>query len=133
MAEEGKSTCVYIASDLPKIMPGYFRKANCRSRSEFINKAIRHYIAYLQKEADNEFLTPALESVLSGLIGDTEGRLSRVLFKLAVEISMLLHVTASQSDISEQEIAGLRKFCMDEVKKVGGNISFERAYRHQKG
>jgi hypothetical protein len=98
-----------------------------------MNKAIGHYIAGLQKETDNEFLTPALESVLAGLIGDTEDRIAGILFKLAVEVSMMLHVTASGAGISEQEIAQLRSLCKDEVMKLNGRITFERAYRHQKG
>ena len=93
---------------------------------------MRHYIAYLQKEKDNEFLTPALESVLSGMIGDTENRMARILFKLAVEMSMLMHITASQIfEMSDSEIERLKKFCVDEVSRLNGRISFESAYRYQ--
>ena len=126
------TTGIYIDRDLPDIINAYLKKANCRSRNEFINQAIRHYIAFLQKEQDNEFLTPALESVLSGMIGDTENRLARVLFKLAVELSMLLHVTASQSDMGADELERLKKFCVDEVSRLNGRISFENAHRYQK-
>jgi len=133
MPNDNITTGIYIEKDLLDIISAYLKQSNCRSRNEFINQAIRHYIAYLQKERDNEFLTPALESVLSGMIGDTENRLSRLLFKLAVEVSMVLHVTASQVDIDEDEISRLRKFCVDEVSRLNGRISFENAYRHQKG
>lgn len=131
MPPEHITTGLYIDRDLPEIINAYLGAANCRSRNEFINQAIRHYIAYLQKEQDNEFLTPALESVLSGMIGDTENRLARILFKLAVELSMLMHVTASQFDISEEELARLRKFCVDEVSQLNGRISLENASRYQ--
>ena len=125
------TTGIYIDRDLPEIINAYLRAANCRSRNESINQAIRHYIACLQKEKDNEFLTPALESVLSGMIGDTENRMARILFKLAVELSMLMHITASQFDISGDEIEGLKRFCVDEVSRLNGWISFENANRHQ--
>jgi len=127
------TTGIYIDRDLPDIITAYLKQADCRSRNEFINKAIRHYIAFLQKENDNEFLTPALESVLSGMIGDSENRLARILFKLATELSMLLHVTASQYDITEDEIDRLRRFCVDEVSRLNGNISLKGAVRHQRG
>ena len=134
MLKDGKTfTGLYLESSLLGIINAYLKQANCRSRNEFINTAIRHYIAYLQKEQDNEFLTPALESVLSGMIGDTENRLARLLFKLAVELSMMMHVTASQFDITEDEIIRLRKYCVDEVSKLNGRISFENANRHQNG
>ena len=132
MISDNITTGIYIDKDLPDIINSYLKKANCRSRNEFINQAIRHYIAYLQKEQDNEFLTPALESVLSGMIGDTENRLARILFKLAVELSMLMHVTASQADIGGDELESLKKFCVDEVSHLNGRISFEKAYNFQK-
>ena len=133
MQEDKVRTAFYGEKNLLKISDSYLKAANCRSRNEFINKSIRHYIATLQKEKDNEFLTPALESVLSGMIGGMENRLARILFKLAVELSMMLHVTASQYDITEDEIGRLQKFCVDEVSRLNGRISFENAQRHQRG
>ena len=129
----GITTGIYIDRDLPDIINAYIKQADCRSRNEFINKAIRHYIAYLQKESDNEFLTPALESVLSGMIGDAENRLARIIFKLATELSMLFHFTASAYDVTEEEIDKLRKFCVDEVSRLNGNISLKNAVRQQRG
>jgi metal-responsive CopG/Arc/MetJ family transcriptional regulator len=126
-------TGLYLEKNLIEIIGVYQNKSGARSRNEFITTAIRHYIAYLQKENDNEFLTPALESVLDGKLGDLENRMARILFKLAVEMSMMLHVTASGSGITEDEVARLRKFCVGEVTKLNGDISFVGAYRHQKG
>lgn len=133
MKEEKIRTAFYGEKRLLELSDQYLRKADCRSRNEFINHAIKHYIAYLQKEDDNIFLTPALESVLSGIIGDTENRLARILFKLAVEMAMMLHVTASQSGISKEEIERLRGYCVNEVSSLNGQISFEKAYKYQKG
>ena len=127
------TTGIYIDRDLPDIITAYMKQADCRSRNEFINQAIRHYIAFLQKEKDNEFLTPALESVLSGMIGDTENRLARIIFKLAVEMSMLMHITASQFEISDAEIERLKRYCVDEVSRLNGKVTFENAHRHQNG
>ena len=133
MQEDKVRTAFYGERSLLKIADSYLKAANCRSRNEFINQAIRHYIAFLQKEKDNEFLTPALESVLSGMIGDSENRLSRIIFKLAVEMSMMMHTVASQFDIDDTEVEQLRRFCVDEVSRLKGKISFEKANRHQNG
>ena len=133
MQEDRVRTAFYGEKSLLKISDSYLKAANCRSRNKFINQAIRHYIAFLQKEKDNEFLTPALESVLSGMIGDTENRLARILFKLAVEMSMLMHITASQFEIDNAEVERLKKYCVDEVSRLNGKISFENAHRHQNG
>ena len=98
-----------------------------------VNKSMRHYIAFLQKENDNEFLTPALESVLSGMLGGMEDRIARIIFKLAVELSMTMHIIAAQNEIEEETLTRLRGFCVDEVKRLGGKISFDKAWQHQQG
>jgi metal-responsive CopG/Arc/MetJ family transcriptional regulator len=132
--EEGRVRIAFnCEKGLSEIADAYLAKANVKSRNDFINMAVRHYIAFLQKENDNEFLTPALESVLDGKLGSLENRLAGIVFKLAVEVSMMLHVTASGAGIPEDDIDRLRAMCVEEVKRVNGKISFEKAYRHQKG
>jgi metal-responsive CopG/Arc/MetJ family transcriptional regulator len=132
MSNDNITTGIYIDRDLHEIIQSYLRQADCRSRNEFINKAIRHYIAYLQKESDAEFLTPALESVLSGMLGGMENRMARLLFKLAVELSMTMHIVAAQGEVDEGTLARLRGYCVDEVKRLGGKISFDKAWEHQR-
>ena len=133
MPKENITTGIYIDRDLHEIIQSYLRAANCRSRNEFINTAIRHYIAFLQKENDAEFLTPALESVLSGMLGGMENRMARLIFKLAVELSMTMHIVAVQSEVDEETLLRLRGYCVDEVKRLNGKISFDKAWEHQKG
>jgi metal-responsive CopG/Arc/MetJ family transcriptional regulator len=132
MPNDNITTGIYIDRDLHEIIQSYLRQADCRSRNEFISKAIRHYIAFLQKENDNEFLTPALESVLSGMLGGMEDRMARMIFKLAVELSMTMHVIAAQGGIEDETLVSLRRFCVDEVKRLGGKISFDKAWEHQR-
>jgi len=133
MPTEKKRAAFYGETDLLKIADSYLRQADCRSRNEFINKAIRHYIAFLQKENDNEFLTPALESVLSGMLGGMENRIARIIFKLAVELSMTMHIVAAQGEVDEENLFRLRGYCVEEVKRLNGKISFDKAWQHQQG
>ena len=132
MPTEKKRAAFYGETELLQIADCYLKQANCRSRNEFINTAIRFYIAYLQKENDAEFLTPALESVLSAMLGGMEDRMARMIFKLAVELSMTMHIIAAQGEVDEETLARLRGFCVDEVKRLGGKISFDKAWEHQR-
>ena len=132
MPTEKKRAAFYGETELLQVADCYLKQANCRSRNEFINTAIRHYIAFLQKESDAEFLTPALESVLSGMLGGMENRMARIIFKLAVELSMTMHIVAAQGEVDEETLVRLRGYCVDEVKRLGGKISFDKAWEHQK-
>lgn len=108
------------------------KKANCRTRNEFINKAIMFYLTYLDGKDYTDILTPAFESVINARIEDTENRLARVLFKQGVEIAMMMHVVANTHDINETQLAGLRKLCVTEVSKNSGRYSFDDAVKFQK-
>jgi hypothetical protein len=56
-----------------------------------------------------------------------------LLFKLAVELSMTMHVVASDRGIGESELAKLRAKCVTDVKKSIGTISFDEAVKYQSG
>ena len=47
----------------------------CRSRNAFIRDAIDFYCSWFEKEQSERFLTPALESVISAKIRDSEERI----------------------------------------------------------
>jgi hypothetical protein len=74
----------------------------------------------------------SLSSVINGSIEDTENRIARVIFKLAVEQSMTMHVIASLAEVDSSTLDKLRVKCMDEVKRTGGTIKFDDVYRYQK-
>jgi hypothetical protein len=58
---------------------------------------------------------------------------SSTIFKLAVELSMTMHIVAAQGEIEEETLTRLRGYCVDEVKRLGGKISFDKAWQHQQG
>ena len=64
------------------------------SRNDFIRDAIDFYLEYLRRNNSVKFLTPALESVISAKVRDSEERLDRLLFKLAVDQNLLAHAVA---------------------------------------
>ncbi len=104
-----------------------------RSRSEFIRDALEHYIAVLNAKSNSKVLTPALESAIGGRISTTEDRLSRILFKLGVEVAMMNHLIAATNDVDENTMHELRQLCINEVARIGGRYSFEDALEFQKG
>ena len=132
--EENDNTRIglFINKQLVKQCDDTISKTNAQSRSEFICDAIDFYIAWLNCENNSKVLTPALESVLSARITDTENRLARVIFKLSIEVAMMMHVVAGTNEISQSQLGELRKLCVDEVSRINGRYGFEDAVRFQK-
>ena len=62
----------------------------------------------------------------------TEQRLSRALFKIAVELGAVTHMLAAVHEIDDDTMIKLRAMCIDEVKRINGVINFEKAVRYQR-
>ncbi|MBQ7039166.1 MAG: hypothetical protein IJN39_01205, partial [Clostridia bacterium] len=73
----------------------HYKGDNCRSQSEFIEKAIKFYIGYLDEEKGIDYISPMITETVKSTIQGTEQRLSRLLFKVAVELGKLSHMTAA--------------------------------------
>ena len=76
-------------------------------------------------------VVPQRAVLFKGTIRDSEGRLARLLFKLAVEVDMMMNILAAGMEVSESTLKGLRERCVQEVRQTGGNITFLDAVRYQ--
>ena len=98
-------------------------KAKVKSRNEFIEKAILHYVGYLHKDDNTNYLNKVIDETLSYKIDLLEEQLSAVLFKLSVETSMLMHIVAASTDIDEETLKLLRDKCTKDVKASIGKVN----------
>lgn len=102
---------------------------NCGNRNDFIRDAITFYMEWLDRSSSEKFLTPALESVVGAKIRDTEERLARLLFKMAVEENMLAHILETVTELDETDIENMRVTAIREVKESNGTVSLEKIFR----
>lgn len=110
-----------------------YREDDCRSKSEFIEKAIRFYCGYLTAEEQDSYLPSVVTSTLKSIIAESDNRQNRMLFKLAVEIAMLQNIIASEQEIDILSLERLRGECVKEVKRLNGTFRFEDAVNWQNG
>lgn len=110
-----------------------FEVDNCKSPSEFIEKAILFYCGYLASEEYRQYLPNILVSTMQGSLDSFEDRMATLLFKIAVELSMMLHVTAAANEIDEDTLTRLRGLCVEEVKRLRGSVRLDDAVRFQNG
>jgi len=110
----------------------HYKGDNCKSQSEFIEKAIKFYIGYLDEEKGIDYISPMITETVKSTIQGTEQRLSRLLFKVAVELGKLSHMTAAVNDVDDETLKSLHIMCVNEVRKINGIISYEKAAEYQK-
>jgi len=134
MTEKNKKRFpLWIYPETQQKVKELYRKDNCKSQSEFIEKAIIFYSGYVSSKDNTKFLPIAITSALAGMVENSENRMARLLFKLAVEMSMVMNILASNADIDEALLQKLRGKCINDVKKSIGSVTFEEVVKYQKG
>ena len=123
---------LWVYPDTMENVKKLYKSANCKSRSEYIEKAIIFYNGYLSAEDNKKYLPNIVISSMRGIVQDSENRTARLLFKIAVELDMMMNVLAAKANVDDITLEKLRARCVEEVKKTNGSISFEEAVKYQK-
>ena len=111
MPDEQWKTCVEMSKDL-----GY------GSPSDFIRDAIEFYVEWTNRESSEKFLTPALESAVRGIVKDSEDRTCRLLFKMAVDLNLIMRIICTDFNYSESELKELRRESVRIVSDTNGTM-----------
>ena len=127
-----RKIALYIRESTLEQVRKWYSQDNCTSQSEFIEKAIQFYIGFISSENGSDYLPKIITSTLKGIVNESDNRISRILFKMAVEQAITMNVVAATCNISRDQIEKLRGTCVAQVKRSNGAYSFENAYDLQK-
>ena len=124
---------VWLYPDTLRAIDSAMEQANCKSRSEFLEKAARMYAGYISANNALTYLPPVLMTAVRGAVQDSENRIARLLFKMAVELDMVMNVVAGTMRVNPETVKQLRATCIENVKKTGGTVTFDAAVKYQRG
>lgn len=127
-----KKTTIYLPLSVIQRMDAWLAEDNCKSRNEFIEKALRFYMGYLSTEDTSEYLSRALVATLRGIMTDNANRFRSLIFKLCVEVGMASHTVAAHFKADPIDLRELRHYVVDEVKRTNGQIKFDDALELQR-
>lgn len=131
--EVKRKFALWIKQSTIDMVEDIYKEDNCSSRSEFIEKAIIFYVGYLSSNDNSQYLPNVVTSTLKSIVAESDNRMSRLIFKLAVELAMTMNIIASANEIDRETLTKLRGECVKEVKRLNGSFSFDDAYDWQKG
>ena len=109
-----------------------YRKDGCRSLTEFMERAVIYYLGYVNSEYITDYLSPTIMSSVKAASDENTKRITRILFKLAVEMAIMNNLVAANLDLNEEQINILRHECEREVRKLSGDFNMNDAIRWQK-
>ena len=86
------------------------------------------YVDYLEGQ-ENNILPTAIQSAIDGRLGMIEDRMSKLLYKLTVEMDMGMSAALDCIPIDESYLRGLRSNSVRNVKATNGMLTFEQKAR----
>lgn len=123
---------LWLNPDAKAMVENNYRADDCRSQSEYIEKAIRFYTGHVIGQDNRSYLPNAIVSLVKSVSNESETRMGRLVFKLAVEQAIMMNLLAAYHDIDDETLARLRRNCVEEVKRLNGGFSMEDAVEWQR-
>lgn len=133
MADDRVKFLMRIDPDTDRKIKTALPLSNCRSQNEFVEKALQFYCDYLTSQDNFSVLPPMLVAAIRATVQNSESHICRLLFKLAVEMDMMMNVVAAGMEIPEEQLQALRGRCVQEVKKTQGTVTLDDAVAYQNG
>ena len=109
-----------------------FQIDECSCLSQFTERALDYYMGYIRSGRMTDYLSPMIMSSLKAVSDENTKRVTRILFKLAVEMAVMNNLYAASLNIDEEQINILRRECEKEVRKINGDFNMNDAIRWQK-
>ena len=129
MSNEKKRFPLRLKAETMQKIEQWHTASNCRSKNEFVEKAVNFYADYLALNSDNQLLPKAVLSSIEGRLGLLEKNLSAATFNHAVELDMLVGIIAQSYQFNQNDLEKRRAQSVRNVKSTNGRVSLEKCAR----
>ena len=125
-------SAIWLMPETKELVGRMYAADNCRSQSEFIEKAIQFYAGYLNTQNAAAFLPEVIATVINGALDNFGQRIGTQLNKVAIEQNMCNHILAEDTDMDARDYQLMRGRSVREVQSTNGRISFKEVLDFQK-
>jgi hypothetical protein len=106
----------------------WYQEDNCRSKNEFIEKAVNCY-ADMLAAGESTTLPRAVQSAIDACLKLFEDRIASLLYKQAVEMDMAMSILLQSLNVSEEVLRQERAKSIAAVKRTNGQLRMEQKLR----
>ena len=103
----------------------WYQADNCRSKNEFIEKAVNCY-ADMLAAGESTTLPRAVQSAIDARLKLFEDRIASLLYKQAVEMDMAMSILLQSLNMSEEVLRQERAKSIAAVKRTNGQLRLEQ-------
>ena len=120
--KEGIRKTIYIDETLVKRAEMFEELAEVNSFSAFISKALEQYISQLVLNKHSAALSEEIHKAITYALNPINTRLSKSLYRYAVQLDMLSQFVGFQNDFTWGEIEAVRKEAQLNTAKMRGQV-----------
>lgn len=106
----------------------WYKADHCRSRNEFVEKAVNFYADTLAAESSIT-LPQAIQTAIDGRLRLLEDRMASILYKQTVEMDMALSILLQSVNVDESVLRRERAKSIAAVKRTNGRLRMEQKLR----
>ena len=123
----------WLRPETNKLLDTHIDTADKRSRSDFVDEAIKYYCAHLDTEVNKSVLTDEMFRMIKACSKDSENRICTYFFKNVVELGVLSKMLgAALLEYTPEELKNVRQSVLDRVRKTHGIIYLEDVIEEEK-
>ncbi|MBR1421964.1 MAG: hypothetical protein IJ571_00785 [Ruminococcus sp.] len=117
-------TGIYVSSGVLAECDDYCAKQNI-SRSELIEQSLKLFLATRTIANKSDVLVPELAECIVQASDDGITKISKGLFRYAVEVEMLIAILADTFEVSKNELKDIRREAVNNVRRTRGKINLD--------
>ncbi len=117
-------TGIYVSQQLLDESDSYCTKHDI-SRSELIEQSLKLFLATRNIADKSDVLVPELAECIARANDDGVTKISKGLFRYAVEVEMLIAILAGTFDVDKNELKEIRREAVNNVRRTRGKINFD--------
>ena len=125
---EGIRKTVYISEELVKRAEILYGEAEVNSFSGFVSKAIDAYISKLVADKYGSALGEEIRKAIRNELGVINSRLSKGLYRYAIEIDILAQLLADACEYTPEEFRRIRVEANKQIAKMRGSIDLNAIF-----
>ena len=125
MSENFESKGVRLRPEQWRLCTQMCQEFGYKSYSEFLREAIDFYADWKMRGTTEKVITPEIESIVRTIIGKTEDRISRLLFKNTVELHLLTHLIYHDFNYKPEEVQAVRNEAIRLVGDTNGSLNLD--------
>ena len=115
--------------DTKRKIEQWYKAAGCRSKNQFVERAVNFYVDHLAVQDDSGTLPRAVLSSLDGRLGMFEDRMASLIYNHTVELDMMMGILADSYELTEEDLRRRRAESVRNVKNTNGQMPFEQKVR----